>query len=471
MLSKISKFNLILSILPLIFSGCGLFDKDEKRVQTISDSTIEKVCDEISRAFCDNAIHCGCDKIFIFPNDCSLKIRERCKKNYENYLKSQDIRDVKLSENLLTNCINTINSYTNNCILPPEPVYSFECSVFLSMAKVGEKCSNLLCDDGTGICNENNICQSLPQKGEECYKGICKRPYVCNSLNICAEPLKVQSVCQKDSECEKGLICHNNTCAKINKSEYFTECEKNSICQYGSQCISIEQKRCNPLKTERVKCAYSEECMPGLYCDENEKVCKSLPKTGENCANGIMCNNDSGCDIRENTCKELPALGEPCLFNIYGQVVCREGLLCVEGICSNPPEAGQKCGRNNKGDYECGDNLGCFFMENGENICKEKVNTGERCTNDSNCIDTDFCDYNTNKCAPKLPRDSACKMGNECQSGLVCDFKKKDSDPICLNPPNEGEECYISCAENLYCGIPDNSKKCIPQICTAIIEY
>ncbi len=455
----------------LIFSGCGLLGNDEKKVQTISDSTIEKVCDEISRTFCENATTCGCNKIYIFPDNCSIRIRESCRKKYEDYLKSQDIADIRLSGNLLTNCIDTINSYAGKCILPPEPVYSLECSVFISLAKTGEKCSNLLCDDGSGICNEKNICQSLPQKGEGCYKGLCQRPYVCNSLNICAEPIEKNFSCNIDSECKKGLICINGICSEIASDNYFNTCESDSECHFGAKCISSEEKTCLQLKAEGTKCTHSEECMAKLYCDENEKLCKPLPGTGKSCAGGIMCNNDSGCDISENICKESPALGEPCLFNLYGQVVCKEGLLCTEGLCQNPPGPGQRCGQNSKGLYECGNNLGCFFMENGENICKEKVKTGEKCTNDSNCAYTDFCDYNTNKCVPKLPEGYPCKMGNECLSGLVCDFKSKDSDPICLKPPKEGEECYISCAENLYCAIADNSKKCIPPICTAIITY
>ncbi|MCX7959484.1 MAG: hypothetical protein N3B13_10605 [Deltaproteobacteria bacterium] len=468
------KSNKLVSLLIFLFlylaAYCTNSDREERTVDTITDSTIENVCKQISETICNNAIKCNCDKVYIFPDNCLNNLMQKCKDNLKNLPLNQPSGSILLSQNRLTSCIELINTYTKNCIFPPKHLYLAVCSVFISDAKAGEKCSNLLCEEGTAICSESEVCTYLPRKDEKCYKGLCNTNFVCNTNNICIEPCKKGESCQSDSECDYGLICIENICSEVEINSFYKTCNSDSECKYGAKCLSAEQKSCTRPKDAGETCQYTDECRSGLFCDDTEKRCIFLPGTGEKCAGGTMCDNNSGCDTTDGVCKELPKINEPCLSNQYGQVLCQGGLLCIDGICLNPPSENQRCGRDRDGLYKCGDGLGCFFMDNGENICKKKVNSGEICTNDSNCQDSDFCDYSKNICSPKFKKGSLCRFGNECEDGLVCDFRSKYSEPACIEPPTEGEECFINCSDNLICNISPGSKKCIPPVCTTIIS-
>jgi hypothetical protein len=183
----------------------------------------------------------------------------------------------------------------------------------------------------------------------------------------------------------------------------------------GAACFDDEE--CLSKTCETGSCAVDVQCCAGLCGPTTARVPKGgdCGGAGAECVEGTFC-MPSSTTPTVLTCQPPAAEGQPC--NQFGS--CATGLVCdgstaATRVCKRLPKRGQPCTPN---DLPCSSSL-------------------------------DFCDPDTNVCAPRLPVGAACDpAAGACIGYALCDPASR----ACVARKGLGEACAAGeCAYFLSC--------------------
>lgn len=288
------------------------------------------------------------------------------------------------------NCPDTQSCINNKCLNPCElegtcgPNAICSCQNHQTICKcpegfMGNPTPQQGCIRQSLICENNNNCP----KGFLCFNGQCQ--ISCNDNSVCAIGERCTNnscvkVCYGDNNCIPGEICRNGLC--LGGCSVDADCRTSEICLKG-QC----------------KCAKGFIGTPNGCLDINE--CEANP-----CHPSAKCQNKEGsylCLCPEGSVGD-PYIAPGCLSPNYCRrnTECDNTLICNQNKCQDPCKE-EKCGpnaickvTNHKLKCSCpaghlGDPFdkayGCFKVE---------------CLVDNDCVNTRFCETQSNKCLSKL---------------------------------------------------------------------
>ena len=261
---------------------------------------------------------------------------------------------------LANRCIPRAKAYfdSNKCTPNARPVFEDdddECNTLLTgnvteggACVISEECSgNLECtpsgDDvcvqtcvapkcGEETCSEDQYCDTFAQQptcvtyakaGESCANASCDNDSSCvfpGQTCVANYSVPEGGACDFTSSCVEGAVCTEQVCTKPSddNSRYAKDGEACSVrgCLPGLSCKDVDestqQGTCGPLSKLAEACAFSFDCVGGLFCDETSNEC-AQPK-----ANGATCSDDDQCqssnceftddDFTNGTCASEPAV-------------------------------------------------------------------------------------------------------------------------------------------------------------------
>jgi hypothetical protein len=147
-------------------------------------------------------------------------------------------------------------------------------------------------------------------------------------------------------------------------------------------------------QTQGEMCSYTEDCAPGLACDERTYTCGPKGGAGDGCgpeAGFLECQDGLFCF--GSTCTVRPRAGEACVAGW-----CQEGLSCVYV----PDTATDTCLAPHALDADCSDGAGCvagaFCDVAGTQACTALLADGGTCTSSSQCLHA-WCNPYDSTCA------------------------------------------------------------------------
>lgn len=167
----------------------------------------------------------------------------------------------------------------------------------------------------------------------------------------------------------------------------------------------------------------------------------------------------------------LQAAGAPC----GDDYECQDGLTCIgyvhqkggttDGVCSQPPAAGQACGPGktdgggttvvhwNFGNHaQCA--AGSYCPSSG--TCAAQVASGGSCTSNNQCVTGLTCHADKCGTAGPSPAGGSCAVESDCQSGLYCG-RADGGGSVCTPKLPAGSSCTGSLGSECkgICSVPD----------------
>lgn len=308
-------------------------------------------------------------------------------------------------------------------------------------------------------------CERVMREGEACEKDECK---TCGSGFVCRHGANgVGSVCQRigsemcdacsaEGFCRLGLTCSevhgSSLCSAVKKigeacDAECTVCSDGLVCRDGVMCARPREEECG-------SCVHSGDCALGLSCvrKDSEKhgtcsragiedsICKSVGTAGKcvGCVAGLFCDEESGrCKQPETKwCKKCQRT-EDCQF----------GLVCSDGRCARPMEAGQLC---RKECWACRDGMECV---NGRCARSVRAEACGKCGELKPCADGLVCE--NGRCGRVVGKGGRCGKGCwTCEEGLDC------HEGVCEGKEGSGAVCErcvddSMCSTGLVCKIGD----------------
>lgn len=238
----------------------------------------------------------------------------------------------------------------------------------------------LRCDSAMGACTKGLA------EGEKCAFADPAHPVPGTEVTPCAYGLTCDTVtlrctdercaggttCAYDFECPEGLLCVAGRCgqpAATGEACYrHEECE-NQRCMWNSV---TQRQACTALATLDEACSTDGQCESGHYCHPQSATCQKKLAPSEPCTfynecqfgscdwvddhmecvergtDGDACTGDHECAQADGfhcaggtTCRPYPyALGVACAQDYE----CASGT-CREGVCAQPGQAGDPCGK------------------------------------------------------------------------------------------------------------------------------
>lgn len=197
-------------------------------------------------------------------------------------------------------------------------------------------------------CSQSNICARNAHCTVQNHRPLCNcnEGYGGNAQISC---YKIE--CQSDSECPLNKACVNEEC--INPCIY-TKCGENAICRtdyHKSRCYCNDEFFGNPLVRCSAKgCTSNNDCDYNLAC-----INKKCQDPCVECGQGAECtvnNHISRCQC------PIGYEGDPksgCITKKIDEKPecvqdkdCSSKLACITGVCTNPCNLHDYCGRNSK---------------------------------------------------------------------------------------------------------------------------
>ena len=236
----------------------------------------------------------------------------------------------------------------------------------------------------------------------------------------------------------------------------------------------------------------SPTCETGEYCEvrlDRCPVCRPIPARGEPCtfycAQGSVCAGDGTCQeprgldeacthdeacesghCRGGLCSELSDVNEPC----DDHEDCVPTLGCIANRCAARADEGDTC-KPDLAWYPCREGLACV-----DGVCTRAVcGTGEEgdvCVS-GRCGRGMFCSRETGRCEPHRPLAGMCRVSEavqsmsqpedseaECGPSLFCDASER-----CAPLREEGDACdgTLECKHDLRCALSptdDETRSC-----------
>ena len=245
-----------------------------------------------------------------------------------------------------------------------EPCYgTFECAQGICRTATGDTCPT--------------VCEAVAQKGEACsqlYPPFCDdRQGLRCSQGMCVVPVGVGGACLDNLGCSSGTVCVANKCVPLRKTGY--GCAKDSSCAPGNFCASGDDE--GGLCEERVP--EGGECSQDAG-DNNAAFRRVQCQDGLVCLGGGL--TDAGAPVT-GTCARPVEEGENCTVEPAGYQLydtgCKDGLVCVAGVCQKPPSPGMPCAAH----LTCrSDTAHC---DNVTMQCEALRLDGEPCDHDAQC--------------------------------------------------------------------------------------
>lgn len=240
---------------------------------------------------------------------------------------------------------------------------TFECAEGLCYSTTGDACPT--------------VCQAVAKKGEAC--SLLSGPY-CDereglrcSQGTCVVPASKGGACLDNFGCTSGTVCVGNECVPLRKTGY--GCAKDSSCASGNFCAAggDEGGLCEERVPEGGACSQDAgdnnaafrrvQCQDGLVCLGGGLTSAGATVTGT-CAKAM--DEGGGCTV------------EPSGYQLF-DTGCRDGLVCVAGVCQKPPAVGEACAPH----LECQQDVAyCDFMSM---QCSAPKANGEACDIDREC--------------------------------------------------------------------------------------
>ena len=292
-----------------------------------------------------------------------------------------------------------------------------------------QSCEEGCCEDGVCILivgqdqlrcgNNGNLCTSCGDSGD-CINGSCS----CNS-----------------DTCDG--CCQDNTCIAF-------EYQYSDVCgRYGGECISCLSQGIYCLSGRCQipdPCENNSDCGDGYFCDILADPYQDF-RIRPGCYPVI---NEGGLEI-----------GSECSFNSQCESnFCLDSGVCF-GICENHldcPE-GLNCYQNVLGllfDNDTQLNTSDDHVDSAPG-CLPYIGSGNFCSSDSDCLNTEFCDYVKNRtweaweyrCFLKhgdVPTLGRCNQDDDCQSG-DCGLVDRQGNSYCTGVCLDDFDCPNSCGE------------------------
>ena len=223
-------------------------------------------------------------------------------------------------------------------------------------------------------------------------------------------------------------------------------CENRLECKDG-WCKVTEGKEacpgvCSPDAVKGEKCEKNSWCLGHLYCQNS--VCGSFvaAKKGEFCIHDSECEAGLECPLSSLTCEPTLAKGATCDWGTAPN--CNKGLLCTDGVCSQPRAVGEAC-TTIFGSPRCQPDLECFG-ETDKKTCVVAKEIGADCKESVECHGQDsYCGDGKCKVFPGFGQacahEKSIPTGGICRMGLVCD----DKDTCQLDPADQLGDLGQSC--------------------------
>lgn len=244
-------------------------------------------------------------------------------------------------------------------------------------AAVGELCdpTSLPCDRATGWCPPPGIspvrrCLPLRGEGESCpLSEACVEGTWCGG-GICRKPIAEGEACvERLDRCAAGLSCVGGVCAREGWQREGAPCDSTEDCADGLRCeAGDEGLRCVQVRFSGERCSSGADCSVIGFC---HPLGWCAPKRGqfEPCETGAWCSEGLLCIDGE--CRPPPDAGGRC----SEKVPCRLPLLCRDGRCALPAAIGDACATA----YDC-ESGRCV-----EGLCAPLLREGERCARSADC--------------------------------------------------------------------------------------
>jgi len=452
---------------------------------------MDHYCEPMAQAVCDAAFACDCQQAlqdFPDPATCRADWTARCAARLEAWRADLESGVLRWCDGAAARCVDAWRPLLASCGREmPEETLPAGCVQLLTVdTRPGEVCPipGISCDDGRGLCSpyDGSCAAKVPGAGEVC-QGVCADGLVCGVAGrcvagaagdacvdhrdcrpslfcidgACALPRPAGGACGPDTDCQPGLRCLADTCALPDGP-----CDAPEACGTQATCVASNARLCVPRVALGEPCG-GDDCDDGAWCDGG--TCVALPAAGEACADGVRCAPGLACDPIEGSCAALPVLGEPCAMDERGPFVCAGELACLGDVCGPLPTLGEACG---SGDHACADGLGCAFNTDGTNTCEPRVGAGEPCTNDTQCLSGNYCEFALNLCAAHVPSGGACDDGNECGPSGSCVNAGEGGALLCVPMPGLGEPCLLDCRDGAICEFTQTAGTCVPPVCAEI---
>ncbi|MBS2020765.1 MAG: hypothetical protein JST92_00020 [Deltaproteobacteria bacterium] len=261
------------------------------------------------------------------------------------------------------------------------------------------------CSDATNLLSTVQVACELAAQGHgrpadtcvssaECESGwcisvgddVCKGQ--CFGGGLAGTPCGVANEVTNACDHTAGLLCVDGTCAvpgeTCNPDFWSQQCAPGSECDSSGSCVNVVG--------EPPQCGAGLPCDGGRVCVQGK--CQMPDQVGAAC--------DSWCgvflDCKEGVCVEPPEAGEPCFVSpsgFNGNPPCRSGLFCgADGSCHVGHKDGP-CTPSSDGSCQCE-----YFSihDTATGVCRDP---DAPCTKNDDCL-TDFC--LNGKCAD--PMDS-----------------------------------------------------------------
>ncbi len=315
------------------------------------------------------------------------------------------------------------------------------------------ECETNYCKDNKCECTNETCCTKYAEgKHYSSKKGTCVSTFVvgdsCKDYNACGTGMycaNADKTCKNklnaDGDCKDGTTGNNNACLsgtcnpKNGSGQYLCACTadrytcpspktcKESVCVEPCSLCDSATEYCCPAIDTNLGCKSQYQCIAKKY---GNAECKN----GDMCLSGVCSEKDVCTCNNENDCVfgYYCDLSGKCVEKQKGGSDCTANYQCISNNCFE-----SHCGCKSEGD--CIDNMTCFVREGFNNKCVECLTTAD-CPIPSD----EYCSEYKCKKQVSFP----CSIDDDCFSGHCSRAKDRC---VC----REDEECAAN-GENMYCG-------------------
>lgn len=163
------------------------------------------------------------------------------------------------------------------------------------------------------------------------------------------------------------------------------------------------------------------------YCAEVAKCCGQAGMS----ADGKMCHQMMSFAASYGSYNS--AAGDACLAEMQAQV--SAGTFCSGSDTSSDSPCDAVYGSESSGNKQVGEQCDfdddcaggkegkatCVYdFDSGVGTCQALGDVGAPCTSTFDCVDSAYCDYDSDLCAARVAAGGACTLGSECLDGYYC---------------------------------------------------
>lgn len=298
--------------------------------------------------------------------------------------------------------------------------YDVSCSTVIDTSRCEAVLPGVV--EANGACFENGECKT----GLFCdTSATC--PGVCKPRVAIGQPATTSEQCVPEGFVSEGLcaarVALGQSCAALTPTGQRRECVAGGFCNSSSICVA------QSLAGQGEDCDdVYPPCAAGLACAGGSQGCVPFADEGAPCGfvSGKACKIDLLCAasvcVRPGVSGQLCNFERACQWTSY----CKRAPGMVDGTCEALPAENETCGRFG----ECAAGLFCDFSTD---RCAPRRVVGQMCSTDNECQQFTHCAPSTKTCAALKSAGAACTSGSECQSG-TCVSSRCTPSSFCFEP-------------------------------------